>query len=101
MDIKGCGKVLKEQYLSPRENTWRISAAHFEDQWNLPNVCRENDGKHVFMQKLPNSSSLNSKIIDHPQNAKKEVVFCLCVAVYFGFSVAIFDTYGDCFLPKV
>ena len=37
---------------------WRISAAHFEERWNLPNVCGVIDGKHIHMQKPPNSSSL-------------------------------------------
>ncbi|CAH2007715.1 unnamed protein product [Acanthoscelides obtectus] len=52
--------ALKDIYMpTPDKNQWKIIAQRFHLLWNLPNCLGALDGKHIRIEKLPNSGSLN------------------------------------------
>lgn len=52
--------VLKEEYLPiPDMEQWKKIAERFGLLWNLPNCLGAIDGKHIRIEKLPNSGSTN------------------------------------------
>lgn len=51
---------LKEEYmLLPRKEQWISIAQRFESIWNLPNCIGAIDGKHIRIEKIPNTGSTN------------------------------------------
>lgn len=52
--------ALKDVYMqTPDEIQWKMIAQRFDLLWNLPNCLGALDGKHIRIEKLPNSGSLN------------------------------------------
>ena len=53
-------QVLKEIYMQvPNREQWKATAERFESLWNLSNCIGAIDGKHVRIEKFPNSDSSN------------------------------------------
>lgn len=53
-------EVLKDTYMPiPSENKWKMIAQRFYSLWNLPNCLGALDGKHIRIEKFPNSGSSN------------------------------------------
>lgn len=52
--------ALKDAYMpTPDKNEWKIIVHRFNLLWNLPNCLGALDGKHIRIEKIPNSGSLN------------------------------------------
>lgn len=52
--------VLQETYMPvPIGNQWKLIADRFETLWNLPNCIGAFDGKHIRIEKFPNTGSEN------------------------------------------
>ncbi|XP_067636573.1 putative nuclease HARBI1 [Eurosta solidaginis] len=57
---KAIWNSLKDCYMTlPNEERWKSIAGRFSDLWQLPNCLGAIDGKHVRIQKYPNSGSAN------------------------------------------
>lgn len=53
-------EVLRELFMPiPSTEQWKAIAKRFETLWNLPNCIGAMDGKHVRIEKFPNSGSSN------------------------------------------
>lgn len=53
-------QALKDEYMPiPNVQDWKNIANRFYELWNIPNCLGAIDGKHVRIQKLPNSGSTN------------------------------------------
>jgi len=52
--------ILNKKYMPiPDKQQWKIIAERFETLWNLPNCIGALDGKHVRIEKFPNTGSTN------------------------------------------
>jgi len=52
--------ILNKKYMPiPDKQQWKIIAERFETLWNLPNFIGALDGKHVRIEKFPNTGSTN------------------------------------------
>lgn len=51
--------ALKEEMLMPNAEKWKSIASRFLEVWQLPNCLGAIDGKHIRIQKFPNSGSTN------------------------------------------
>ncbi|XP_071054097.1 uncharacterized protein [Onthophagus taurus] len=74
---KAIWNVLKEPYMSlPNTEKWKQIASRFFELWQLPNCLGAIDGKHIRIQKYPNSGSTNFNY----KNYHSVVLFGCCDA---------------------
>jgi hypothetical protein len=52
--------TLQREYMAiPSTEKWKDISNRFYELWNIPNCLGAMDGKHIRIQKLPNSGSTN------------------------------------------